>query len=195
MKRIISLVMLLSFVTVQANASTLNSLKLAYDELNYSLSVEWDQKDKEFYKEATKTFQEKIAELQKSGLSNEELVQFAKSTIKNENVKKDFETALNLVKVNLLSVEEARNLIVKTLEKSYSEGASWSSGGVIILSTVLLLVVVAAAVAGGVSTTRTPTTGGGVYVPYCYDSYYCYDYYDAWGYYWYSDCYWQTYCY
>lgn len=186
MKKFISLFMLFAFVTVQANAATLNSLKTAYDELNYSLGVEWDQKDKAFYAEATKTFQDKVQELQDAGLTNAELLDFAKSQLKDENLIKEIETTLTLVQVNMLSQKEARKMMVDTLEKSYSQGASWSSAGGIILGAVLLAVILAAALAGGGS------TGGGYG---CYDDYVCYDYYDGWGFYWYTDCWYETYCY
>lgn len=187
MKRIISLIMLFAFVTVQANAASLNSLKTAFDELNYSLGVEWDQKDKAFYAEATKTFQNKVQELQDAGLTNAELLAFAKSQLKDENLIKEVETTLNLVQINLLSQKEARKLMIDTLEKSYSQGASWSSAGGIILGSVLIAVILAAALAGG------PVYGGGG--GGCYQEYVCYDYYDSWGWYWYTDCWYETFCY
>ena len=190
MKKLISLFMLFAFVSVQANAATLNSLKTAYDELNYSLGVEWDQEDKAFYAEATKAFQDKVKELQEAGLSNAELLDFAKSQLNDEKLVKEIETTLSLVQINMLSQKEARKMMVETLEKSYSQGASWSStGGIIIGSAVLLAVILAATLAGG--------NGGGTYGggSYCYDDYVCYDYYDSWGYYWYTDCWYETYCY
>src|SRR5690606_33381384 len=112
MKRLVSLVLLTALISVQANAASSNSLKQAFDELNFSLSVEWDQKDRDFYAEATKEFQDKVAELQKEGLSNAELLDFAKTQIKDSKVQKELETALNLIQVNMLSEKEARKLII-----------------------------------------------------------------------------------
>lgn len=188
MKRLVSLVLLVALFSVQANAASSNSLKDVFKTFSTELS-RWNQKDKAKYAEITKNFQDDIAELQKSGLSNAELLNFAKSEVKDENVRKELETALTLIQVNMLSEKEARKLIINTLEKSTTEGANWSSSGTIVIASVLLVVVVAAVIAGG----GTVSVGSGGYG--CYDEYVCYDYYDSWGYYWYTDCWYETYCY
>ena len=46
-KKLIAMTMVLAFINVHAAApvSNLKSLAAAYDKLNFSLTVEWDQKD------------------------------------------------------------------------------------------------------------------------------------------------------
>ncbi len=174
--------------TAQANAATSQGLKLLFDELSYSLNVEWDQKDKAFYDAQMKNFTEELKKLQANGLSNEDLIEFAKSQVKNEKVAANIEAALNLIQINKMKPEEARKFALDTVAKSYVTGANYSSTGVAVVALVLVVALVAVAIAAG----------GNVYVSSpggCYDTYVCDDYYDIWGYYLYSDCYYQTYCY
>jgi len=189
--KLLTLVVSISIFSVQAHAVSNNSLKSVFDELNYSLTVEWDQEDKDFYKDSTKKFQAAVKKLQTAGMTNVELIEFAKSQIKDKKVAFEFETALSLVSLNMLSKKEARELIISTLSKSYNQGASWSGDAAIIYAVVILAVVVAAVVAG--SSVVVVDDGG--YGSSCYDEYNCYDYYDSWYGYWYTDCYWETYCY
>jgi hypothetical protein len=179
-----------AFVTVQANAVSNNSLKTAFDELNYSLSVEWDQQDRAFYDAQMAKFTTQVQELQAKGLSNAELMEFATSNIKDKNLAKEVQNAMTLVQINKLSASEARKMLLDTVGKNYSAGASWSSDGILYGALIVLLIV--AAVAGAGAGVSTGNGGGG---SGCYDEYVCYDYYDSWGYFWYSDCYYDTYCY
>lgn len=188
MKRVLALIMLMSFVTVQANAATNNSLKTAFDDLNYTLSVEWDQQDKDFYNAQVDGFQDKIESLKADGLSNQELVDFAISNTKNEKLAKDLKGLFGTIEANKLSETEARKLVIDTITKSYSVGASWTSDAAYIAVVALVLVIV---IAAAISVPVTVTTGS----YNCYDEYVCYDYYDSWGWYMYTDCYWETYCY
>ncbi len=179
-----------AFVTVQANAVSNNSLKLAFDELNYSLSVEWDQTDRAFYDAQMSKFTETVKGLQAQGMSNAELIEFATSQIKDANMAKEVKNAMTLVQINKLPAAEARKLVLDTISKNYSRGASWSGDGILYGALLVLILVAVIAAAGGGSSSGS--TGGG---SSCYNEYVCYDYYDSWGYYWYSDCYYQTYCY
>lgn len=189
LKRIMAFCLLLNVFVAQANVGTQNTLKAAFDEINYSLSVDWDQQDKAFYNEQMKKFQAQIEELQAKGLSNGELITFAQAQLKNETIAKDLELAFTLIQLNKLSDKEARKLVLETIGKSHGQGASWAGDVAIIAAASLLLILV---VAIAIS---SPTSGGSYNNNYCYDDYVCYDYYDYWGFYWYSDCYYQTYCY
>jgi len=81
-KKLITLMMVLSIFTVQAHASTHDGLKAAFDELNYALTVEWDQKDKDFHASQMKKFTASLRDLQSKGLTNAQLVDFAKSQVR-----------------------------------------------------------------------------------------------------------------
>lgn len=189
LKKFIAFFMILSIFTVQANASTHEGLKAAFDELNYSLTVEWDQKDKEFHGEQMKKFAATVRDLQAKGLTNAQMIEFVKSEVKNAQVAKDLETAFNMIQINKMSSAEANKYILDTMKKSYSAGASWSGEVFVYLAVGVLIVALAIAIANG-----NVSSGGG---SYCYydDVYvcdtYCYD--DYWyGYTCYDDCYYTT---
>jgi len=183
--RLITFLMAMSIFTVHADVGAQHSLKTAFDDLNYSLSVEWDQKDRTFYDAKIAAFTKSVSELQAQGLTNGELVEFVKANLKDKALAKDLETAYTVISLNKLSKEEARKLVLDTTSKAYSKGASWA-GEVILYSALIVLIIVAAVVAAPYA---GPRNNG------CYDEYVCTDYYDSWGYYYYTDCYYQTYCY
>jgi hypothetical protein len=176
--------MVFALFAVQANASTHEGLKAAFDELNYALTVEWDQQDKNFHGEQMKKFASAVRELQAKGLTNAQMIDFVKSEVKNAQVAKDLETAFNMIQINKMSSDEANKYILETMKKSYSSGASWSGEVFIYLAVGVLVVALAVAIANG-----NVRSGGGVG---CYNYYvcdtYCYnDWY--WGYTCYDDCY------
>ncbi len=188
-KKIIACMMIVSIFTVSANASTQNGLKAAFDELNYSLTVEWDQKDKDFYSAQMKKFSSELRGLQSKGLTNAQLVEFVKSEVKNERAAKDLETAFNMVQINKMTSEEASNYMVEAMKKSYNVGASYQGEVFVYVAVGLLIVAAAVAIASG---SATVTTGyGGCYQTYICDTYCYYDYY--WGYTCYDDCYYGCY--
>lgn len=193
LKKLISLMLVCSMFAVSAHAASQNGLKAAFDELNYSLVVEWDQKDKDFYTAQMKKFMGTVRELQAQGLTNAQLLDFVKSEVKDARVAKDLETAFNMISINKMSSEDATKFMVESMKRSYSNGASWN-GDVLLYLGVGLLVVAAAIALSGASTGGGVSNGGGGY--YCTDTYICdstcyYDYY--WGYTCYDDCYWTCY--
>jgi hypothetical protein len=190
LKKLMTLMMALSIFTTTAFASTHGGLKTAFDELNYTLTVEWDQKDKDFYTEQMKKFSHSLRELQAQGLTNAQLVEFVKAEVKDERVARDLETAFNMISINKMSAQEANKYMVETMKRSYSTGASWNGSGAVTVAVALLVVVavIALASAGG--------SGGGGGYQGCYNYWYCntYCYYDWWwGYTCYDDCYWTCY--
>lgn len=184
--RLITFVLAMSIFAVHADVGSKQSLKAAFDELNYSLTVEWDQKDRAFYDAKVASFSKIVTELQAQGLTNAELIDFVKSNIKDKALAKDLETAYTLISINKLSQAEARKLVLDTTSKAYSKGASWA-GEVLVYSAIIVLIIVAAVAFGG-NVYVNPGRG-------CYDQQVCVDYYDSWGWYWYTDCWWETYCY
>lgn len=189
-KKFMAIFMIMSMFTAQANASVNQGLKTIFDELNYSLNVEWDQKDKSFYDKQMKSFGEKLNKLQANGLSNRDLIEFAKSEVKDEKIAQNIEAALNLVQINKMKPEEARKFALQTVSKSYATGANYSSSGAAMVAVVLAVALVAVVLAAG---GNVVVAGGGN--DWCENVYVCNDYYDYYGYYLYSDCYYTTYCY
>lgn len=187
--RLMSLMLVCAIFTVSAQATSHNGLKAAFDELNYALTVEWDQQDKDFYVDQMKSFKNKVNELQFQGLTQKELIDFAKSEVKDKKLSADLDTAFSMISLNRMNGEQASEYLVEMIKKSYSTGASWNSDASLFIGLGLLLVVVGVVVAGGGSTST-----GGTY--HCTDRYICdynchYDYY--YGNVCYNDCYWTCY--
>lgn len=116
-----------------SNVSPVNEeLKAAFDELNYALTVEWDQKDEGFRAEQEQNFANTINSLKSEGLTDREVLNFTKSQIKDANIAKDLNDALAVVEMNKMTGSEANQYIAEAMKKSYSTGASWTSrnGGV-----------------------------------------------------------------
>lgn len=184
--------MVFAIFAVQANASTQNGLKAAFDEMNYSLTVEWDQQDNEFYEAQLKKFMGTVRELQKSGLTNEQMIAFAKSQVKDAKIAKDLETAFSMIIINRMTSEEASLYMMESMKRSYAKGASWNGEVLIYLAVGLLVValavgIVAAAGSSGRSSSGSGSNGGVTYT--CYDDCYYYNYscgYDYYG--------WPVYC-
>lgn len=181
-KKFITMIMVVTIFTVQAHAAAQDGLKTAFDEMNYSLTVEWDQKDQAFYEAQMKTFNAKVRELQKQGLTNAQMVEFAKSQVKDQRVAKDLETAFSMITINKMNSEDASKFMLDSMKRSYSAGAAWNGDVIIYLAVGLLIV----ALAVGVATGNVAVRGGGSTGPgySCYDDCYYYDYncgYDYWG--------------
>lgn len=177
LKKLIALPMILALFIVESHAVTQNGLKAAFDNLNYALTVEWNQTDKDFYSAQMDKFSSELTKLQDAGMTNQELVNFAVSQMKDQGVAKDVETALNMVQINKMSKSEAQRYVTDVMNKSYNQGASWNGGvgGAILL---ILIIAVAAVVAG------KARVGEG-----CYEVYTCNDY--CTGNLCYEDCYYE----
>lgn len=190
-----SMFIVFAMLTVQSHATTQNGLKTAFDELNFALTVEWDQKDKNFHDAQLKKFSQTVRDLQAQGLTNAQLVDFAKSQIKDQKLAKEIETTFTMIQVNKMSAQEANKYVLDTVKNFYSTGASWNGEVFVYLAVGVLVVALAIAIAAAPSTGGGYGGGSGCYYQ---DVYVCddYCYYDYWGYYTcYSDCYWTSYCY
>ena len=193
-KSFISFLLIFSVFTVHAQASTVEGLKKAFDELHFSLEHDWDQQDRSFYEAQMKKFNQELRNLQAQGLTSDQLLDFAKSQTKNPQMAKDLETAFTMIKINKMSSSEANRYVLDVMKKSYSRGASWTGEVFIYAAIGILIVALAIGIASGAS--GSSSSGGG-YSSSCYydDIYlcdtYCYD--DYWyGYTCYDDCYWST---
>ena len=189
-----TIILMLSFSTfATAPLNHVESLKSAYDKLNFSLQVEWDQKDKVFYNLKVDSFKKEVEKLQKSGLTNEELIEFVKRNIKDKNIAQDIDNLFNTIKASKMTKVEARKFALDYVGKNYAQGASWRGSA---SSTILLAaLIVAIAILAAASSDYDYDYDYDCDYWDCYDEYVCDEYYDDYYGYWYTDCYWETYCY
>jgi hypothetical protein len=147
-KKLFAFSIICCLFVVQAHATAQNGLKAAFDELNYALTVEWDQSNREFYDSQMEQFKTNLASLQEQGLSNQDLVNFTLAQVKDQKMANDLETAFTMISINKMSEKEAQRYVTDIMNKSYSRGASWG-GEVIVGAIVLILIVAVAAIVAG----------------------------------------------
>lgn len=89
-------------LTLPAFAGTQSEVKSVVDELNYTLTVEWDQQDEAFLKASLNAFEAKIAE---KGITHKDLLS-------------------HVAAENNMSIEELIQVIREGSQ--YKKGASWN---------------------------------------------------------------------
>ncbi|MBS1963002.1 MAG: hypothetical protein JST04_12355 [Bdellovibrionales bacterium] len=169
---------ILPMVQVQAQETSLDS---AIDNLQYRLTVEWDQKDMSAQKKIMSDFTAELDQLKKEGVTDQEIFNSLSAKAFDAQTSKDIQNLANYAKANKLNDKQVRKLVVDYANKSQKLGTSWSSEATVgLVIGIVLVVVLVAALTGNLHVSTTT-------------SYYdCYDqcYYDDWGYY-----YCDTYCY
>lgn len=140
--RIVSLFLALCFsLNVMASTGTIQQLEKSLNEYQYSLSVEWDQKDQAFYDARTQEFFGKIEKLIKEdGLTKEEILAFASLKAKNKELIDALKLKLSLLDKNV-SAEELSRVVAEVTNDLYSKGASWN--GEILFPVIGIIIVVA----------------------------------------------------
>lgn len=151
-KKLTALFLLTAFTQVyavtpiqQSNAIR-DELNRTYDELNYKLNVEWDQRDTKAFDTIITDFENDITTLQAQGVTNNDLVKHALDQIKDKQIQKDMIDLQEVIKENQMSDQEARAFVIQKLSSTYSHGASWSGSrmGVhtaLIIGAIILIVI------------------------------------------------------
>jgi Flp pilus assembly protein TadB len=167
----LSMAMVFPMVQVHAQTTTLDS---AIDNLQYRLTVEWDQKDVGVQKKIMTDFASQLDQLKKQGVTDQEIFNSLSAKAFDAQTSKDLESLGKYAQANHLDQKQIRKLVVDYANKSQKMGTSWSSEATLgIALGILLVVVVVAALTGNVS------VSSGYYYDSCYDD--CY--YDYYGYY------------
>ena len=178
MKKLASVFLALTMATilpmnqVMAQGVTLDS---AISNLQYKLTVEWDQKDVKTQKEILGAFAADVESLKKQGVSDEQIFKALSEKAFDAQTSKDIANLAAYAKAKKLDQKQIRKLVVDFANKSQKLGTSWSSEATVgLVIGIVLVVVLIAALSGGI----TVSNGGGYYTN-CYDD--CY--YDYYGYY------------
>lgn len=125
--RFIALLVCLCFtLNVLASTETIQELERSMDEYQYSLSVDWDQKDQAFYEASTKAFFVKMKTLiQDQGLSPEQVLNLVESKTKNKAALEAVKLKLSLLSKNA-SEEDLIAILKDSSRDLYTQGASWN---------------------------------------------------------------------
>lgn len=143
MKRTLAL-LLIALFSIQSFAGSNNGIKEAFDELTYSLSVDWDQQDMNFYETQKEIFAARLAKLKEGGATNEEIIFEATSTIQNKLFATDIQELMILVSRGSLSEENFSQTLLSLRDHQYSQGVSWNGRATLITSIAVLVIAAAA---------------------------------------------------
>lgn len=160
--------MMIMMFSAQAQTDTKAGLQKAFEDMSYSLTVEWDQEDKNFYTEHAKKFQHAIQELQAQGMTRQQMLDFVKSKASTTMNAQELETVFNSIVINKMSAEEASVYMVEMLKKSQVKGASWNGDVMLYAAIGVLLVVASVSLALSGLPGASGNTGG-----YCRETYSC----------------------
>ncbi len=120
--KLLSLLICLCFTMNVFAASNLESV---FDDYQYALTVEWDQKDKNFMETETQKFYQNLKAL---NVTPAELLQFAESKIQETQ-------ALNELRMQASvagSTEELIDLLSQNQPTLYRQGANWNGRTVLV---------------------------------------------------------------
>lgn len=157
------------------------TLRQAMNDFNYAVNVEWDQQDPAFYEAQMDRFQSVMGQLSAQGMTQVEMLNEAKSMVKDARTAAELEVTLQLIESRNLSSAETKKLVMDMMKSSHSRGASWSGSAMISVG-VLVGVILLVALVGG-----KPTCGGEGQLecatPACAYGYHyqCFNYYDQFG--------------
>jgi hypothetical protein len=124
-KLITAMALSLVMITAALAGANHSPLKMAFDELQYSLTVEWDQQDQKFHDEQKEKFRQTMIELLDNGLPDAELGQLIRNEVKDERALQEIETVLGLVSMRRMNQQEAEVYLNRVLERAYAKGANW----------------------------------------------------------------------
>lgn len=127
MKALISYLVLLCFsVNVFASTGTVNELSRHIDNYQYSLTVEWDQKDQKFYQKVTEKFLSEMEKLIRNGhLTKEEVLTLLEKRVSSKNVLQAMKLKLSLLS-HVDSQEALADIVKESSKEMYAKGASWN---------------------------------------------------------------------
>lgn len=156
MKAFIHCALAFLFLSTQSMASPVNGLKEALDELNYSLTVEWDQADPAFYEEQNEIFKQRLVALGEQGVSNDQLMHTALQLVNDQGQKKEVEILFSKILSGQMDDESLTNSVMNLSENMYSAGASWN-GRTTLISVIAIVAVatVASIVYANINTSRS----------------------------------------
>lgn len=143
-KKMITLILAFTVLTASAGEPEVRAVKEAFDELSYSLTVEWDQKDKTFYNQKMKEFHMKLITMQKEGLTTNDLLDFVRMSSGNSKLNQNLDQMVGIIEQSGMDVSEASKFLTQNIGQFYKKGASFkgdvSVGGIIVISAFVLAI-------------------------------------------------------
>lgn len=130
---------------VMAASGTVGELEKALDEYQYSLTVEWDQKDPAFMTAKTEAFYASLSDLMDKGLSQEDILAVVSKKSKNPKEIEALKLKMEMLAGKATSASDLAKAITANSKGLYSTGASWEGSAILI--SVGIVAVIGAAIA------------------------------------------------
>lgn len=144
--RLISAILCLCLTfNVMAASGTVQEFERALDEYQYSITVEWDQKDQAFMSVQTEAFYGAMASLMDKGLTSEEIMKVVSKKSNNVKEIEAMKLRMQLLAKNSNSSTDLAQAVAASSKNLYSNGASWEGSATLI--TVGIVAIIGAAVA------------------------------------------------
>ncbi len=124
----ISMLMIVTFPMNAVHASEA-SLADAMNELQYNLTVQWDQKDQAAKNQYVDAFTQKVAALKAAGLSDEELLKAVATEAGDPQSAADLQALSEYAKSNQLTPEQITDAVVQYSNQASHDGAHWLGKG------------------------------------------------------------------
>lgn len=137
----IILTSLLATILLSQSLFASTNLTSVTHKYQYALEVEWDQQDQNFLNRINKELSNDLEGLIESGMTQEELLAEAISSIKDESLRNELKANIELLSVNQMNAEDFKNLMLHTLDKNQAQGASWNPIGKVLIGTVAVLAI------------------------------------------------------
>lgn len=154
MKKLLSIVLALTFSVNVFSATAVSELEKSLDNYQYAMTVEWDQKDQKFQDAKTQEFFAEMGKLiQEKGLKQEEIIALAEKKIANKQTVEAIKLKLNLVG-NVKNSAELASVLKDISSGMGAQGASWN-GDVLLTGGLVVLVVAVVGYAIWFSATHT----------------------------------------
>lgn len=117
------------------NVLAASNLEEVYNDYQYSMTVEWDQKDQDFRNAKTEEFYKNMDALMASGLTTSEMMNFVEKKVSN---KKAFEE-MKAQAAQANSTQELAQIFNQNMNSMYAQGASWNGSN--FLPTAVIVVI------------------------------------------------------
>lgn len=126
MKKIILSLVTLMLFSQASFAAHPQGLKELIDNYQYSIEVEWDQKDPAFLEQQNQMLTEGIKSLVAQGQNPRELLEEVLADIPNEQFKADVRAGLAVAAREQLAPEQLNEMILMAAANTHAQGAAWS---------------------------------------------------------------------
>lgn len=123
--KLLAIILSLCFTAnVMAATGTVSALEQSLDNFQYTMTVEWDQKDQAFYEQSTAAFYAEMTSLMNQGMTKETVMAVLENKIKNKEMIKAVQ--LKLALMGNVSPENLALVVKDEAANMYAHGASWN---------------------------------------------------------------------